>query len=416
MTGWIFWTAAAALSASVVALLLRPLLRRPQRQASSAAYDLQVYKDQLAEVASELERGNLTPSEAHAAQAEIERRLLKAAEAEQRQDRAGAGQPAKVLAMVLTALLPLGTLGLYLYSLGSPGVPSMPFAERAAERQQSNERERLIAELADRMREDPSDPRGWEILARNYAAIGRYLQAAEAYGEAIARGFDRSDLRANRAETLIAASDGMVTPEARREIEAALRQNPNEPLAIYYVGVMHEQAAQPRQAVETWARLLRELPPDIAGRGQVMARLTEVARSAGLEPADFDTASRLPPVGAPPLGALPPGSAPPGQAGNQSGSQPGPTREQMDAAQEMSPEERQAMVQGMVEGLASRLEETPDDLDGWLRLARAYAVLGQRDEAVDALERAQPLIENLASDDPRRQAVEQGLQSLRNGS
>ena len=411
MTGWIFWIAAAALSALVVALLLRPLLRRQVDQPSSAAYDLQVYKDQLAEVASELERGNLTAAEAQAAQAEIERRLLRAAEAEKRQQSARAGQPARVLAMVLTAFLPLGTLGLYLYSLGSPGMPSMPFAERAAERQQSDERDRLIAELAARMQEDPSDPRGWEILARNYAVIGRYLQAAEAYREAIARGFDRADLRASRAEALIAANDGVVTPEARREVEAALQQNPAEPLAIYYVGVMYEQVGELRQAVETWARLLRDLPPDIAGRGQVMARLTEAARRAGLEPGDFDTASRLAPAGVPPLGPTAGG-----QLQGQPGSQPGPTREQMEAAQEMSPEERQAMVQGMVEGLASRLEETPEDLEGWLRLARAYAVLGRRDDAVSALERAQPLTENLATDDPRRQAVEQGLQSLRGGS
>lgn len=411
MTGWIFWIAAAALSALVVALLLRPLLRRQVNQPSSAAYDLQVYKDQLAEVASELERGNLTAAEGQAAQAEIERRLLRAAEAEKRQQSARAGQPARVLAMVLTAFLPLGTLGLYLYSLGSPGMPSMPFAERAAERQQSDERDRLIAELAARMQEDPSDPRGWEILARNYAVIGRYLQAAEAYREAIARGFDRADLRASRAEALIAANDGVVTPEARREVEAALQQNPAEPLAIYYVGVMYEQVGELRQAVETWARLLRDLPPDIAGRGQVMARLTEAARRAGLEPGDFDTASRLAPAGVPPVG---PSAG--GQLQGQPGSQPGPTREQMEAAQEMSPEERQAMVQGMVEGLASRLEETPEDLEGWLRLARAYAVLGRRDDAVSALERAQPLTENLATDDPRRQAVEQGLQSLRGGS
>ncbi|MGP1253708.1 MAG: c-type cytochrome biogenesis protein CcmI [Kiloniellales bacterium] len=408
---WILWIAAAALSAMVVVMLLRPLLRRPQGQASSAAYDLQVYKDQLSEVARELERGNLTPVEAKAAQAEIERRLLRAAEAEQREAQSGGqiggGKSAKALAMVLTVVLPLGALGLYLYALGSPNMPSVPFAERAEERRDFDERQRLIAELADRMREDPRDPQGWEILARNYAVIGRYLQAAEAYGEAIARGFDRADLRAQRAEALIAAENGVVMPAARREIEAALRLDPNEPLALYYVGVMHEQAGEPRRAIETWARLLRELPPDIVGRPQIMARLTAVAQRAGLEPADFDTASQVPPVGAPPPGP---------RVGAQPGGQPGPTREQMDAAQEMSPEERQAMIEGMVEGLAIRLEANPDDLDGWLRLARAYAVLGRRDEAVSALERAEPLTEDLATDDPRRQAVEQGLDSLRSGS
>ncbi len=402
---WIFWIAAAALSALAVALVLRPLLRRPREAASTSAYDLQVYKDQLAEVARELQRGNLTPSEAQAAQAEIERRMLQVAET-RAEDARREAKPARALAMLLTALLPLGALGLYLFVLGSPGMPSIPFAERQEERQQLNERQRLIAELAERMRADPRDPRGWEILARNYAVIGRYEQAAAAYEQAIARGFDRPDLRAQRAETLIAAADGVVTPAAQEEIAAALAQDPQEPLARYYRGVMHEQAGEPRQAVEAWAALLRDLPPDITGRQQIQARLNQVARAANIDPTGFDTASTAPPVGAPPAGPLAGGEA----------ARPGPTREQMQAAQDMSPEERQQMVEGMVERLAGRLEEEPEDLEGWLRLARAYAVLGRRDEAVSALEQAESLTRDLPADDPRRQAVEQGLTSLRSGS
>lgn len=400
---WTFWILAAVLAAAATALVLRPLLRRHEDTASSAEYDLQVYKDQLAEVARELQRGHLSPGEARAAQAEIERRLLRAAEAAEQARKARGVKPAKALAMALVVLLPLGTLGLYLYVLGSPGLPSIPFAERQQERQQLNERERLVAELAERMRQNPADPRGWEILARNYAALGQYERAAAAYEQAIARGFDRADVRAQRAETLVAAADGVVTPEARTEIEAALELDPQDPLARYYQGVVHEQSGEPRQAIETWAALLRDLPPDIVGRGQILQRLRGVADQADIDPGQFDTASRSAPVGAPP-------------AGPADGGAPGPTREQMQAAQEMSPEERQQMIQGMVEGLAARLEQQPDDLEGWLRLARAYAVLGEREKAISALESAEPLTAELPADDPLRQAVQQGLESLREGS
>ncbi len=47
----------------------------------------------------------------------------------------------------------------------------------------------------------------------------------------------------------------------------------------------------------------------------------------------------------------------------------------------MTPEQRQAMIRGMVEGLARRLEQHPDDKAGWARLARAYDVLGEPDKA-----------------------------------
>jgi cytochrome c-type biogenesis protein CcmH len=73
------------------------------------------------------------------------------------------------------------------------------------------------------------------------------------------------------------------------------------------------------------------------------------------------------------------------------------------------------MIRGMVDGLAQRLEENPEDLDGWLRLARAYSVLGRRAEAVAALESALPLAQSLPATDPRRRQVEQGLEALRSG-
>jgi cytochrome c-type biogenesis protein CcmH/NrfG len=63
---------------------------------------------------------------------------------------------------------------------------------------------------------------------------------------------------------------------------------------------------------------------------------------------------------------------------------PGPTHDQVTAAQSMSPDQRRAMINAMVARLAGRLRDNPKDLEGWLRLARAYAVLGQKAQALEA--------------------------------
>jgi len=102
-------------------------------------------------------------------------------------------------------------------------------------------------------------------------------------------------------------------------------------------------------------------------RAELKARIAEAARSAGLPAPEF----------------------PPPRAG--------PSAAEMAKAAEMSPEERQAMIRNMVDGLAVKLAQNPDDIDGWKRLGRAYGVLGERDKAVDAYEHA----ERLKPDDTR---------------
>ena len=132
-----FWLAAGALSALAFGLLLWPLLRRPAETAPRQAYDLGVYRDQLAAVAREAAEGSLGAEPAAAARAEIERRLLATAET-------GADAPSGPegprtidravtwsLAVAICFAIPLAAIGLYLL-LGNPGLPSLPFAGRPA--------------------------------------------------------------------------------------------------------------------------------------------------------------------------------------------------------------------------------------------------------------------------------------------
>ena len=91
----------------------------------------------------------------------------------------------------------------------------------------------------------------------------------------------------------------------------------------------------------------------------------------------------------------------------------GPTAEDIAAAGEMSAEDRGEFIRSMVNRLAERLEENPDDLNGWLQLANAYTVLGEQINAVSAFERASTLLSDLAPSDPRHRVVEQALSELK---
>ena len=395
----IFWIVAGALTACVVAGLLMPLLRRPPANIDRSAYDLAVYRDQLAEVDRDLARGEIGAEQAAAARTEIERRLLAIASAADApadtQVETAQPQPIarRMTSIVLAVTVPVAAVGTYLF-LGAPGAPSQPFAKRTTTLDATTQAAPAMAQLAERMAERlataPDDRDGWILLARTYTELGRFADAARAYGDAIEAGFDEAEMYAAQGESLTAAADGTVVLEARQAFAAALERNPDQPRARYYAGLALAQDGRLREAMNVWTAVLRESPAQAPWRAFIAAQVRRAASSLGEEP--------------PPEAA----EEAPATAGA-----PGPSQADVEAAGEMSAEERVAFIRTMVARLASRMEEEPGDLDGWLRLARAYGVLGEAENAKGALVSAEALLRDLPADAPERAAAEAALEAAR---
>jgi cytochrome c-type biogenesis protein CcmH len=397
----IFWLAAGALSALAIALLLWPLLRRPADAAPRQAYDLNVYRDQLAEVDREAAEGSLGAEQAVAARAEIERRLLAIAEpgvepGSETGSETGAIDRAATwsLAVALCFAVPLTAIGIYL-SLGKPVLPSVPFAERPvleapAEAAAGRDMPALVAGLAARLAEEPGDRDGWMLLGRSYAQIQQFGAAAEAYRRAIALGVDGAEVQGALGEMLAAQAGGTIGPEARNAFAAALEQDPQNPRALYYAGLTLAQDGRAQEAIDIWLGLLRQTAAEATWRPVVAQQIQEAAASLGIEAPEI------------------PAAADPAQEN----SQPGPDAADVEAAGQMSAEDRAAFIRSMVARLAERLEQEPGDFQGWLRLARAYGVLGEQSQALDALARAETAILALPVDAPERDQLEAARSEL----
>lgn len=339
----------AGLALAVVLCVLLPLLRRQAPPRPRAEHDVEIYRDQLAEIERDRDRGMVSGDQLEAARAEIGRRLL-AADAARREPAARRDAPPTraILAAVLAGVLPLAAGGLYLWQ-GAPLLSGGSASESAAASEpRPAEREAdmatLVARLAERMEERPDDIRGWRLLGRSLASLGRYDEAARAYGRATALLPADADLRSLRAAALTAANAGTVTPEAEQGFAAALRIDPGEPRAGFYLGLAALQKGDRDGALARWRALEAASPEGAEWLPMLRRRIASLA--------------------------------------------PGPTREDVDAARQMAPEERAAMIRGMVESLALRLEEEPDDAEGWARLARSYRVLGEAEKERDALRQA----------------------------
>ncbi|MDH3475111.1 MAG: c-type cytochrome biogenesis protein CcmI [Rhodospirillales bacterium] len=391
-----FWLIAGALTTLAVAMLLFPILRRPDDLPSRRGFDLEVYRDQLQEVERDLTRGVLNQEQAGAARSEIERRLLAADAAKPEQ--AVQSQPRRngLMAVVVALAVSAGTLGLYTL-MGAPQMPGLSLAERRdLEQGMAGDLPELVAQLARRMAENPGDSRGWRLLGRSYMQLGRYRDAVQALRQAIAQGDDSAGMWADLGEALIGAAEGVVAPEAEQAFASALERDPTESRSRYYSGLALAQRGQTEQALEAWQALLAESPADASWRHLLAQQVAAARESLGLPPLETADAPQEARLDAP-LDA------------------PGPSAEDMAAAAEMSTGEREDFIRSMVARLASQLEDQPDDLDGWLRLARAYTVLGEGDSASEAVTRAESLVADLPAGAPEREAVARARAALDQG-
>jgi len=337
-----FWVLAAILILAALAALLRPLVWRAGRASDQGEPVVAMFRRQLSDIDMEIGQGRLAPDEAAAARTEIIRRMLTVADQEGEQTSPGSANAKELswrigAAVGVAGLMPAAALAVY-FAVGNPAAINPSAAARTTPTAGPHDMAELAAavdQLKARLERDSDHPEGWALLGRTLATLGRFTEAQDAFAHAIALAPDEPRLHAELGETLVLAAQGTITPAA----EAEFAKSGDDPRAVYY----RAEAALQRGDSAT-------------AKSALQALLAEIA------PGESRTGAR-PAVG--------------------------PTEQDVAAAQSMSPEDRQAMIRGMVERLAARLAEKPDDPEGWARLARAYDVLGETEKAQAARQRAE---------------------------
>lgn len=369
----LLWTVFAILT--VIALLgpVLPLLRGTRDEHPRADYDLQVYRHQLDELQNDLDRGAISTEEQAAARTEIERRILSTETADGRRPRTPSPTPQIAGAIVAAVGIPALASGLYLY-LGSPQSSDRPLADRptaAATRPASvDDLQTAVSRLRARLARGSESLADWLLLGRSYTAMRRFDDAVAAYRQADGLQPDDPSIMAALGESLVLAAGGTVTPEAQAVFRSAHALNDRLPGPRFYMGLARAQAGDPREAYDIWLALANDSELDAPWRPELIARLEEVGAELEKEAAAV------------------PKDTPAGRTAAESAPVRGPMREDVEAAADMSAGDRAEMIRGMVAGLAERLEENPDDIQGWIMLARSYRVLNRPEKARDALRRA----------------------------
>lgn len=352
----LFWISAAALTVVACVAVLAPFVRAGIRTARDSAYDLEVYKDQLGEIERERAAGLIGGEEADQARAEIGRTILKISSADTATARGSSARFVRLAGLAAVLAVPLVSWSLYA-ALGSPDMADQPLAERLQRNPADSTVDELVARAELHLRDNPSDARGWEVLAPIYMRQGRFTEARDAWRNAIRLSGSSAAREAGLGEALAGEAGGVVTAEATEAFRRALALAPADPRSRFFLATALAQEGKLREAADAWRELASSLPANSPWQGAVEAAISQA------------------------------------NAGLSSGKGNGPTEADIAAAEEMSSEDRLQMIEGMVAALDEKLRREPGDAESWRRLIRSYVVLGKTDDARSALERAKTGLE-----------------------
>lgn len=372
-----FWIAAGFICIVVAGLVFLTARRPAEAVSPAAAYDLQVYRDQLTELDRDVARGTLSEEEATRARTEVSRRILEADRTLQEVQRVE-GTSRLGTAIIGAGLLATIAGAVWVYSLiGAPGYPDLPIDQRIAMIEEAREnrpsqelaeeqvpdlpdpeadpeRAAMVAQLRTVMEQRPDDTEGLTLLAANEAMLGNFRAAHRAQTRLI--GLLEGDVTGRHyidlAEMMIFAAGGYVSPEAEQALRIGLEMEPRDGTGRYYAGEMYAQQGRPDLALPIWSNLLADSRPEAPWVPPIRAQLADIAFAAGV---DLDPALLAAPRG--------------------------PSAADIAAAQGLDPDDQRAMIENMVEGLADRLGTEGGTPQDWAQLITAYGVLGRSNAA-----------------------------------
>jgi cytochrome c-type biogenesis protein CcmH len=343
------WFIIVGMTVTVVAVLLVPFQRKSADTASSDAdCEAAIYRDQLAELERDHARGLIGDADTELARNEISRRLLQTTmSAPVGVGRGGTWARAAVL------LVPLIALPLYA-KVGKPYSQDVPLQERLSSAIANQDFDALVATVESHLAQNPNDIKGWQVLAPAYKRDQRWADAANAFGQVLRLAPANADVIADYAEMLVFANEGMVTAEAQKAFEQALKANPGDPRGRFYTALAVKQEGNAAEARKLFESFLADSPGGASWRPMVENELRQLSTAK-----------------APTL-----------------------SQDQIAAVQAMPAGDQATMIKSMIDGLEARLGSDSRDLAGWLRLIRARSVSKDIEKAKTSLQTATNIFKN----------------------
>lgn len=273
------------------------------------------------------------------------------------------------IALIAAAVIAVIAIGLSLRSAGeqnasAPSTTQMPTGDVNS----------AIAQLEAKLKDNPNDAQGWQMLGWALMQTQKFAEAAQAYARATQIDPKKADYWSSLGEARVLAGSGDVPADAKSAFDKAIALDPKDPRARYFIAVAQDIAGDHKGAIDGWLALLADTPAGAPWEADVRRLIADVGAKEKIE-----VASRLAAIRPP---------APTGGAAMATAGIPGPTREQMQAGAQLPKGQQEAMIAGMVDGLEAKLKASPKNESGWIMLMRSRVQLGEESKSAQALKDA----------------------------
>lgn len=361
-----FWFILPVFFVIALGMLLIPLFRNRNEEVETKKHtqNMDVYKAQLQELDTDLKSGALSETEAASARLEIERRLLKTEENQEKTDKKHPTETSGTMLVMVTTIVLLGATGFYL-NIGMPGMQDFPLKEQkhstaalAKENKASADIITEISEIKTHLSQNPDDIKAWRALGQNQGKLKKWSEAAQAFQRWYELEPDNINAAVTYGESLIMLSDGRVGPAALLTLKRARNMQPQHPAVRHYLALAQYQSGNIEQALASWEKLAADSEAGAPWLRPLRGWIRQAQKDLGIETIENKTAA------------------------------PRLSEAQQKALTEMSPSEQTEMIRGMVGRLQDKMDQNPENIEGWFRLAQAYGVLGQKGDAIKSLEMA----------------------------
>ncbi len=354
MTIWILLTGLFLLA---LAMILVPLFRYRGEDSQPQNKNIAVYKAQLQELEADQSNGVLSATEAASARLEIERRLLKIADNSNRKTKAQNSKTSSSLMVGAAVIILLLSVGFYL-KIGMPAMPDFilkdqdhSIAKRAEKIVGSQDMVREVADIKAHLISSPDDIKAIRALGQYQSELRNKAEAAQAYQRWYELAPDNIDAAVVYAESLIMLSEGRVGPAAVLVLNRARSIQPQNPGARHYLALAQYQQGNISQALASWKSLEADTKAGAPWLRQLRRWIGQAEKDLGLPSATMPSLSE----------------------------------EKRASLAEMTPEEQAEMIRSMVARLQDKMDKNPTNIEGWFQLAKAYEVLGQRENAIQSI-------------------------------
>lgn len=285
----LFWALFLLFIGVALAFVLPPLLRRNVQsgQVDRKEANVAIYHDQLAELKSDLDSGELDAAQYEDAKREIERRLSEDVPLEPAP--VAVAQPGRWPGYVLAGVIPVLAIVFYMV-LGNPDALVAPRAEDPAMAGEQHDAAPMIAALEAKMKKKPGDAAGWYMLARSYSSLGRYDDAVRAFAKLTTLVPEDSGILADYADVLAMTQDGNLQGKPLELINKALELNAQDEKALNLAGTAAYKARDFAQAAAYWRRLLAIVPADADYTKEIRAAAEAAEKAAGISPGSNNSA------------------------------------------------------------------------------------------------------------------------------